>query len=478
MSDIPLPGEETQPRSRWRVLLRPWVLISLTVVMFLVAAPLVYRSTRFTGIPPIGEEVSKSDQPPELESEENAFTFYQAAWDRMPQDLYDRHIDEAADAVLVDGAAGVPDTVAGLLETHREMLNEWKRGTELNSGVDPEPARAFWFSDSHARNSRPITWLAAIRAAKSLEEGKAGEAWSWLRALLRYSRHIGQHATLYERQVGIWFHAIACDQVAAWATHTNVDERLLRQALKELRELDQLTPSNSSVYRSEYRSTMKLLSSQAELLEFCNVRLLQRPILDGVPVPLQRSYLFVHGEPELTQLLLRHVFANVLTQVDRPRWERTLAGTRVDLFTPTGKEKPSLMNPADLDQAVRRSKLARRLAPSLYSLTAMDQERATQSILETCMAVELFRRRHDEYPQSLANLIPEFVSEIPRDPFGSTSSDRLLMLHREAGEDVSLDEKSLRPGVIIYSVGENGIDDGGLFSRYRDICLRLPAAVE
>ena len=136
------------------------------------------------------------------------------------------------------------------------------------------------------------------------------------------------------------------------------------------------------------------------------------------------------------------------------------------------------MNPADLDQAVRRSKLARRLAPSLYSLTAMDQERATQSILETCMAVELFRRRHDEYPQSLANLIPEFVSEIPRDPFGSTSSDRLLMLHREAGEDVSLDEKSLRPGVIIYSVGENGIDDGGLFSRYRDICLRLPAAVE
>ena len=82
MSDIPLPDEKTQPRSRWRVLLRPWVLISLTVVMFLVAAPLVYRSTRFTGIPPIGEVVSETDQPPELESEENAFTFYQAAWDR------------------------------------------------------------------------------------------------------------------------------------------------------------------------------------------------------------------------------------------------------------------------------------------------------------------------------------------------------------------------------------------------------------
>jgi len=105
------------------------------------------------------------------------------------------------------------------------------------------------------------------------------------------------------------------------------------------------------------------------------------------------------------------------------------------------------MNPADLDQALRQSKLARRLAPSLYSLyslEAMDRERAIQAILETCLAVELFRRRHGGYPQSLADLIPEFVSEIPRDPFGSTSSDRLLMLHREAGEDVSLDEKSLR----------------------------------
>lgn len=478
MSDVALPTEETQRRSRWRVLLRPWVLISLTVVMFLVAAPLVYRSTRFTGIPPIGEVVSETDQPPALESEENAFTFYHAAWDRMPKELYDKHIDEAADAVLMDGGAGVPDTVAGLLESHREMLDEWKRGTELDSAADPDPAHSFWLGNSHALNSRAITRLAAIRAAKSLEEGHAEEAWSWLRALLRYSRHIGQNSTLYERQVGIWFHATACEQVAAWAVHRKVDEQLLQQALKELRELDQLTPSNSAVYQSEYRSTMKLLSSQSELLEFCNVRVLQRPILDGVPVPLQKSYLFVHGEPELTSLLLRHVFANVLTQVDRPRWERTHAGTVTRLFMPTGKEKPALMNPADLDQARSRSKLAHRLAPSLYPLKAMDRERATQSILETCLAVELFRRNRGEYPQTLAELVPEFLAEIPRDPFGSTSSDRLLMLHREPGEDVSLDEKSLRPGVIIYSVGENGVDDGGLFSRHRDICLRLPAAVE
>ena len=101
MSDTPIPGEEAQRRSRWRVLLRPWVLISLTVVMFLVAAPLVYRSTRFTDIPSIGEVVSESEQPPELESEENAFTYYQAACDRMPQELYDQHIDEATDAVLI-----------------------------------------------------------------------------------------------------------------------------------------------------------------------------------------------------------------------------------------------------------------------------------------------------------------------------------------------------------------------------------------
>lgn len=65
------------------------------------------------------------------------------------------------------------------------------------------------------------------------------------------------------------------------------------------------------------------------------------------------------------------------------------------------------------------------------------------------LALERFRRRHGRWPDSLRALTPEFLDKVPADPF-----DGKPLRYRVSNS-----------GVVVYSIGENGLDDGGLFSR-------------
>jgi hypothetical protein len=65
------------------------------------------------------------------------------------------------------------------------------------------------------------------------------------------------------------------------------------------------------------------------------------------------------------------------------------------------------------------------------------------------LAVERYRLAHGRWPDSLAALAPEFLSEIPTDPF-----DRQSLRFRR-----------LSDSVVIYSIGPDRIDNGGLVNR-------------
>jgi hypothetical protein len=61
------------------------------------------------------------------------------------------------------------------------------------------------------------------------------------------------------------------------------------------------------------------------------------------------------------------------------------------------------------------------------------------------LAAERYRRLHREWPQSLVQLTPDLLSAVPTDPF---TGDPLLY-------------RRLPDGVVIYSVGKDGEDNGG-----------------
>jgi hypothetical protein len=71
--------------------------------------------------------------------------------------------------------------------------------------------------------------------------------------------------------------------------------------------------------------------------------------------------------------------------------------------------------------------------------------RALRSAASTALAVERYRLAHGRWPDSLEQLVPEYLTAVPTDPF----LDMPLRYRRETG------------GVVVYSVGPDDQDDGG-----------------
>lgn len=70
--------------------------------------------------------------------------------------------------------------------------------------------------------------------------------------------------------------------------------------------------------------------------------------------------------------------------------------------------------------------------------------RARIELVRTAFALRLHRQEHGDYPDSLADLVPDILPSIPRDPFSDES-----LLYRKLGESF-----------VLYSVGFDLTDDG------------------
>ena len=73
----------------------------------------------------------------------------------------------------------------------------------------------------------------------------------------------------------------------------------------------------------------------------------------------------------------------------------------------------------------------------------------------TLMALELFRRKENQYPADLKSLVPTFLDSVPVDPFSSASTNKPL------GYERSEDGNSFE----LYSLGPDQIDDHGKLGR-------------
>jgi hypothetical protein len=84
--------------------------------------------------------------------------------------------------------------------------------------------------------------------------------------------------------------------------------------------------------------------------------------------------------------------------------------------------------------------------------TAFARLAARRDTTDSALAAELFRRRRGQWPETLEQLVPEFLPRVPLDPF---NNQPLKM--------ISTDDE-----LKVYSVGGNGIDDNGNFTKVDD----------
>jgi len=133
------------------------------------------------------------------------------------------------------------------------------------------------------------------------------------------------------------------------------------------------------------------------------------------------------AEKESRAALLRH-YAALIDAAKRPCEEQGPALARLDA---EGDDMPVLARQLNLHGAKICDRFRRGRAELRCAIVAL--------------AAERFRRRHQRWPQRLEELVPDFLAQVPADPFDGAP----LRLRR------------LPDGLVIYSVGPDGHDDDG-----------------
>ena len=94
------------------------------------------------------------------------------------------------------------------------------------------------------------------------------------------------------------------------------------------------------------------------------------------------------------------------------------------------------------------------------AITAADADAARQ-LSRLALAMTLYRAHNKDYPAKLEDLVPRHLHSLPRDPFDGQP----LRMKRDGA------------GVVLYSVGRNLKDDGGIAwnaeKKEGDIVFRL-----
>ena len=70
------------------------------------------------------------------------------------------------------------------------------------------------------------------------------------------------------------------------------------------------------------------------------------------------------------------------------------------------------------------------------------------------LAAQLHYREHSEFSEDIRALVGKYLAQVPLDPFGQT--------------DATLHYRRDQSGALIWSVGPNGVDDGGVFNANLD----------
>ena len=437
-----------QPGRRSGRISLKWVIVG-GVAGLLVGIPVAFVIYQRLSVPDIGEPYDvQAFLKYSVPDEENAYAFYRDAAARLQTaDAYGRTLTaqdadgpgtflEALQKAQAEGLDAADGRVRGWVEANHNALETWLAGTKLEQALEVHPRNLTAVSSLAVTQScRELARLAVLAGDRAAASGDQDEAWTWYAATLRSSRHLGMHAPMVGRLVGVAVHAVAGLSIVRWSANPDVTPEQLRRALADVRAIDAMTPPSSDSLKCEYIST-------SSALQF---------LLSG-----SQTVIFgMSGEATRTQRLMKLAFANWLTQCDLPRNERAAVHPgSLGLFE-IGKaqaDDPKLRLPADIERWSRQGFIGGRLIATImpaikqYDI-AIGRERMKQRALELALALQIHFREHGKFPESLDALVGDSFEAVPLDPFGKGEPLRYRL--EEGG------------GVTIWSVGADGVDQGG-----------------
>jgi hypothetical protein len=312
-----------------------------------------------------------------------------------------------------------------------------------------------WFLPVHQRIDEPARLLTA-RAMVSLEQGEVESAWEDILACHRVAHLVGRDRDLIGRLVALRIESRACAADAQLAHHGKLSAR---QAERFRTEFDELLPFPPLVELIDQRVRFEHLETVAWMT--------QHGLKDFVEEPVDESSIFQILKPVLTdpQFDWDAVLAAGNNWFDRcaEAARRPTAVEREQAMEALYREFESadvLWTDADaLRTALGEAKLKAGAVNNLVTrllqamliarvdlvLKAEHRYETRRRLTTVVFALAGYRADNGRYPAKLTQLTPKYLSEIPTDLYTGKA------LHYRADESE----------YVLYSVGNNGKDDGG-----------------
>jgi hypothetical protein len=425
------------------------------VVISIAALPgavCLFRASRLWGLPDIGEPFDvQAFQQIDVDPGENAWTAYSAAESLLTEEGRSATPRRSGVSLLELSWDAVSAEDRAWLEANRPALERWRAGTGKPVAMRVSP-RAISLNNAVGGVQVGTTWatLSKLESLRLESSGNLDAAWTWHRAFYRYSRHRGCLDSEVERLVGIAFHSLATQRIAAWSDSPDVTEAQLKRAQEQVRDDFRLTETLSNTIRIEYLLAIR----EAELSLEDYDRWEEFPDVFGNTLPKPPTALgrLISNEPEVTRRLLNCQVANLLDNVEKPReeWPQSVR-SRVSFFVVPSNADPLLIGEAEFVERVRASPLAQLCLLNVLSHGSPVREQAAQSLLEVILAAQRHRRLHDEFPESIDQLVESGL--LPVAPVDPRDRNCGPLRYRRDEED--------RNQAVVWSVGDNRVDDGG-----------------
>lgn len=433
-----------RPKRNWgRIIILTLGIGAISFVLLLIASPFLLRSYRISKVPdaPVPFD-TQAFGTVSIAPNENAFDIYKQASARLTRGEKSRELlAEWKNSDEIEDWNSIGPLVRQWMDQNRPGFVLFLEGTKRPDALVVQPKDYNVQVDLQVvQDLREFCRFATFEGVRLESEGDFAGAWGMYRAILISSRHCGMHAAELPRIVGVALHGVACDDIVRWARNPKLDAANLRKAIDDTREIYRRTAPPSVGTKVEYYGVLDGLANPLKYAEN------PTPGQSGGKPGQVGGFWFI-GEPEVSHRYLRLAMTNWLSQMDLPRRERKAVSfpSGMEFF-----ENPAGLTPQQLHDACERCYLGRlfRMPVTSY-LNATDREQVKQSLLELHLAAQLYAREHElQLPDSLDQLVPQYVSKIPIDPYGPAVP---LRYRREPG--------TLR--ATIWSVAGDDIDNSG-----------------
>lgn len=440
-------AKNVEPETRrWvRVLLwflRPRIAVPGILCLGLILAPFIYRNSQLRGLPDIGDpfDIEKFGK---IADADNAAIEYRAAVAIL--DSSNKFSIKELDQAEGDDWSALTQSMKDWLQVNRPALELWHQGTQKPDALFMQPCdQSISMTWIQQLKHRDFMRLAILEAKRLAANGDHVGAWKWYRSAIRYSRHLGRHGMLIPRQVGMGRYLETGKQILVWSQDAKVEFVLLKQALSDLTDDFKMTQPVSLALTLDFFVEPQKFFDDYSQGKRSGFRILTEY--------LEVSYwdAFIRNEPEFAKRVYRHVLSNLLTEIDSPRHLQSPA-TNIGLFENATGVVAGTLSADKINEHYEKSELARILLISyLNNLPRwLNAEQARHANLRVALAAQCYFRDHAQLPETIADLTPGYLDQVPMDAFIQT------------GQPIKYRREANGQSAVVWSVGDDKIDDSG-----------------